>query len=136
MKKSFKKAGRNLWNVFPLIVGTILLVSLISILVPTSFYTEIFNKSYFLDSLLGSLIGSFSIGSPVISYILGGEMLNNGVSLLAVTAFLVSWVTVGIIQLPAESVMFGKKFAILRNITAFLFSIIVAALTVIILGAI
>lgn len=61
-------------------------------------------------------------------------MLNQGVGLIAVTAFIVSWVTVGIIQLPAESVILGKKFAILRNISAFILSIIVAILTVLILG--
>ena len=32
--------------------------------------------------------------------LLGGELLDKGVSLVAVTAFLVSWVTVGSIQLP------------------------------------
>jgi uncharacterized membrane protein YraQ (UPF0718 family) len=60
-------------------------------------------------------------------------MLNQGVSLLAVTAFLIAWVTVGIIQLPAESTILGKRFSLLRNISAFFLAIIGAILTILIL---
>ena len=139
-KKDFKncvlKTGRSLLKVFPLIFGTILLVSLVSVLIPKSFYVAIFSENIFLDSFIGSLIGSISAGNPVTSYIFGGEMLKQGISLIAVTAFLVAWVTVGIIQLPAESMILGKKFAFLRNSISFIFAIIVAIITILILGLI
>ena len=64
------------------------------------------------------------------SYILGGELLAEGVSLLAVTALIVSWVTVGIVQLPAEALMLGKRFAIYRNLMCFLFAIMIPFMTV------
>ena len=134
INKAVLKSAKALWKSLPLILGTILLISLISILTPKSFYTSVFSKNIFLDSFIGSLIGSISAGNPVTSYIFGGEMLNQGVSLLAVTAFLVAWVTVGVIQLPAESAILGKKFALLRNITAFILSIVVAIITILILG--
>ncbi len=136
MKQSMTKAAKGLWNAFPMILGTILLISLISAIVPKSFYTTLFSKNILIDSIIGSSVGSISAGNPITSYIFGGEMLNQGIGLLAVTAFLVAWVTVGIIQLPAESTILGKKFAILRNITAFILSIIVAIVTVLILGVI
>ncbi len=136
IKEATIKAGKGLWKAFPMILGTILLISLISVSIPKSFYTTVFSKNIFLDSVIGSLVGSISAGSPLTSYIFGGEMLSQGVSLLAVTAFLVSWVTVGMIQLPAESAILGKKFALLRNITAFVLSLIVAIITILILGVI
>jgi len=136
IKQSATKAVKGLWNAFPMILGTILLISLISALVPKSFYTTVFSKNIFLDSLIGGIIGSISAGNPITSYIFGGEMLKQGIGLLAVTAFLVSWVTVGLIQLPAESVILGKKFALIRNITAFILSIFVAITTVLILEVI
>ena len=135
-KQSAYKAAKGLWMAFPMILGTILLISLISAVVPKSFYVSIFSKNYFLDSFIGGLVGSISAGHPITSYIFGGEMLNQGVGLIAVTAFLVSWVTVGLIQLPAESAILGKKFAFLRNLTAFILSIIVAIVTVLVLGVI
>lgn len=135
MKQSIIKAGKGLWKAFPMILGTILLISLISTLIPKSFYTNVFSKNIISDSFIGSLVGSISAGNPITSYIFGGELLTQGVSLLAVTAFLVAWVTVGLIQLPAESTILGKRFAFLRNISAFILAIIVAIITILILGA-
>lgn len=136
IKEAIAKAGKGLLRALPMILGTILLISLISVLISKSFYTTIFSKNMFLNSFIGSLIGSISAGNPITSYIFGGELLKQGISLLAVTAFLVAWVTVGIIQLPAESAILGKKFALLRNITAIFLAIIVAILTVLLLGMI
>lgn len=136
IKEPIYKAGKSLWRMFPIILGTILLISLISTLIPQSFYTKIFTENYFLDPFIGSLIGSISAGMPLISYILGGELLNQGISFLAVTAFLVAWVTVGVIQLPAEMMILGKKFAIFRNFSAFILSIIVAIITILIFNLI
>lgn len=136
INKALLKAGRALWKTLPLILGTILLVSLISTIIPKSFYLTVFNKNVILDSLIGSFIGSVSIGTPIASYIFGGELLNQGISLIAVTAFLVAWVTVGVIQLPAEAAILGRKFAFLRNFTAFILAIIVAIITVFIFNII
>ena len=136
MKQSAIKAAKALWKTIPMMLGTVFLISLVSAIIPKSFYTSIFSKNIILDSFIGGLIGSVSAGNAVTSYVFGGEMLSQGVSLIAVTAFLVSWVTVGIIQLPAESAILGKKFAIMRNLTAFIFSIIVAIITVFIWGLI
>jgi len=135
LKDSMFKAAKALVNVLPLIFGTILLFSLIITIIPKSFYVSIFKNSI-IDPILGSLVGSISAGNPITSYILGGELLEQGIGLMAVTAFLVAWVSVGIIQLPAESMILGKKFAILRNLTSFIFAIVVAVLTVAILEVI
>jgi len=136
IRQSVFRAAKGLWVAFPMILGTILLISFISVMVSKSFYISIFSKNIFLDSLIGSLIGSISAGNPITSYIFGGEMLGHGVGLIAVTAFLVAWVTVGIVQLPAESAILGKKFALLRNFTAFVLAIVVAIITVLILGVV
>ncbi|MCP4127055.1 MAG: hypothetical protein GY753_08345, partial [Gammaproteobacteria bacterium] len=78
-----------------------------------------------LDALIGATAGSVSAGHPITSYLLGGELLTKGVSLVAVTALLISWVTVSSIQLPAEALMLGWRFAIFRNLLCFVFSILI-----------
>jgi len=130
LKQSINKASKGLYMAFPMVWGIVLLTSLITVVIPKPFYLTVFNKSSFLDSLIGSLVGSISAGTPITSYIFGGEMLNQGIGLMAVTAFLVSWVTVGLVQFPAEAAILGKNFAFTRNMTAFLFSIVVAIMTV------
>lgn len=136
MKQSFIRALKQILNIIPIIISTILLVTLVTIVIPDSFYVSAFRYNVALDAIIGSLIGSISAGSPIVSYILGGELLEKGVNLIAVTAFLVSWVTVGIIQMPAESAILGKRFAIIRNMSSFVLSILVAIITVLIFNAI
>lgn len=135
-KSAIVKSAKMFWKVLPLIFGTILLVSLMVTLIPKSFYLVIFQKNTVIDPIIGSAIGSVSAGNPLVSYIIGGELLDKGVSLIAVTAFIVAWVTVGFVQLPAESMILGKKFAFARNILSFIFAIFVALLTVAILGVV
>lgn len=136
LKQAIKKSAKGMYKALPVLTGVILLVSLANTLIPKSIYSSLFSKNIFLDSVIGSALGSILAGNPITSYILGGELLNQGISLIAVTAFIVAWVTVGIVQLPAEIMLLGKKFAITRNITAFIFAIIVALVTVLIVGLI
>jgi len=134
LKQAVTKAAKGLFKTLPILVGVVLLVSLANALIPKTVYKAVFRGSPLLDPLIGSTIGSILAGNPLTSYIIGGELLKQGVSLLAVTAFLVAWVTVGLVQLPAESILLGKRFAITRNIVSFIFAIIVAIVTVAITG--
>ena len=134
VKQALVKTLNNFKQVLPIIVGVLMLVSLSLVLIPKSFYTKIFAGSKIIDPLVGAIIGSVAAGNPITSYIIGGEFLDQGVSLIAVTAFIVAWVSVGLIQLPAESLMLGKRFAFTRNIVSFITSIIVAVLTVLTLS--
>jgi hypothetical protein len=83
-----------------------------------------------LDTVLGASFGGIAIGHPLVSYILGGELLDAGVSLFAVTALIVSWVTVGVVQLPVEALLLGRRFAVYRNLLCYLFAIVIALCTV------
>jgi len=135
-KEAVRKSAVALWRSLPILLGVILLIGLVSTLVPKNIYISLFRGNLFADSFIGGVLGSIMAGNPITSYLLGGEFLKEGVSLVAVTAFLVAWVTVGLVQLPAESIMLGKRFAIFRNVLSFIFAVIVAILTVIIMGAI
>ncbi|MDA3906154.1 MAG: hypothetical protein PF484_08785 [Bacteroidales bacterium] len=134
IKKANKAALNGIKGILPIIFGVLLLVSIITVLIPTSFYENLFTGNIFLDSLIGDLIGSLMLGNPITSYVLGSEFLDNGVSLIAVTAFMVAWVTVGVIQSPVESEALGKRFTIFRNISAFFMAIVTAIITVFLVG--
>ena len=137
-KKTSRQAGIKTWNsfkqTFPVLLGVLLLIALVLTAVPKDFYSKFFTGNNFLDPLVGATFGSIAAGNPLTSYVIGGELLEQGISLVAITAFIISWVTVGIVQLPAESLMLGKRFSIIRNLVSFVSAIIVAILTVFILG--
>jgi uncharacterized membrane protein YraQ (UPF0718 family) len=130
LKQSLRKSSSMFLAILPVIAGVILLTGLLIELLPAEAAAGWFGSSATLDAVIGALIGSISAGHPLSSYLIGGELLNKGVSLVAVTAFLVSWVTVGSIQLPAEAVSLGWRFALLRNLLCLLSSMLVALLVV------
>ncbi len=127
---SFKKTMLAFFNVLPIIIGMLLATSLVITVFPDQISDGLFGNGAALDALLGAVIGSIAVGHPLASYLLGGELLGGGVGLVAVTALLVTWVTVGIVQLPAESLMLGGRFAVYRNLVCFGVSIPIAFLTV------
>lgn len=135
-REAINKSAKAIYRALPILLGVILLVSLANALIPKSAYAALFRGNYILDPLIGGAAGSILAGNPITSYVIGGELLTQGISLMAVTAFIIAWVTVGIVQLPAEAMLLGKRFAITRNALSFVFSIIAAILTVAILGVI
>ena len=128
--QAFLKTLNNFKQVVPIILGIIMLVSLSLVVIPKSFYSSIFTGNKIIDPLFGAIFGSIATGNPITSYIIGGELLKQGVSLIAITAFILTWVSVGLIQLPAESLMLGKRFAITRNVVSFVTALIVAVLAI------
>ncbi len=130
LKQAIIQGVKGIWNAVPIIFGVVILVSLLKAYIPIHYISKLFTNNFFIDPLIGSALGGILAGNPITSYIIGGELLTQGISFLAVTAFLVSWVTVGVAQFPAESILLGKRFAISRNILAFVSSIVVAILTV------
>ncbi|MFW0837643.1 MAG: hypothetical protein ACKKL5_01455 [Candidatus Komeilibacteria bacterium] len=130
---AFKNTLNNIKTTLPILIGVILFIAWIITIIPPTFYNKIFIGNSIIDSLVGALVGSMSAGNPINSYIIGEQLLKQNVSLVAVTAFILSWVTVGVVQFPAEALLLGKKFALTRNIISFFFAIIISMLTVLIL---
>jgi len=132
-KESFNSIVKTLKMAVPMIAGILLLISFLNPIFQR-YYPKIFTGNYFWDPILGALAGSVAFGIPVTSYIAGGELLQKGVSLLAVTAFILAWATVGLAMLPIEIKFLGRRFAILRNGLNFINSIVIAILVTIILN--
>jgi len=113
----------------PILVGVLLLVGLFTVVVPGEAFARAFSGNAVIDPLIGALLGSAATGNPVTSYVISGELLNIGVSMSAVLAFIMSWVTVGLVQLPAESLMLTRRFAISRNLVSYAMAVAVALLS-------
>ena len=130
MKLAWLKTYANIKITLPIVAGVLMLLSLLNPLL-SQFYDRFFTGSYLVDPLVGALVGTISFGIPVVSYVTGGEMLKEGVSLVAVTAFILSWSLVNFVMLPLEISNLGRRLAIWRNVLNFFISIIMAILTVI-----
>ena len=127
--KVLQKSALSFFAMAPLLLGVIGLVGLFQVLVTPKMLAALFRGNPLADTLIGTLTGAVAAGNPVVSYLLGGELLAQGISLYAVSAFILSWVTLGFIQLPAEVEVFGSRFTLYRNILAFIFTMLIAVLT-------
>jgi uncharacterized membrane protein YraQ (UPF0718 family) len=130
LRQSIHKSIQTFFYVLPILLAMLLLTSLITTLFQQQISAGLFGNGNLVDSIIAASIGSLAMGHPLASYILGGELLGSGVSLIAITALLVAWVTVGIAQFPAEVLFLGTRFALFRIIICFIAAIAIAFLTV------
>ena len=124
--KSLKGFALNL----PMLIGVILLSGLFEVFITPDMLSSLFTGHAFYDTLIGTISVGVSVGQPFISYLIGGELLDNGMSYYAVTAFVLSWVTLGVVQLPYEYSLFGGRFTLTRNLLAFIFVLLISFATV------
>jgi len=127
---SFRQTIRAFQRLLPVLIGVLLLAALVAELIPRLMQMGLFGHGAWSDALASAGIASVATGQPVVSYILAGELQKAGVELLAVTAFITAWITVGVVSLPVEAQMLGWRFALWRNLVAFAFSLLIAWLTV------
>lgn len=132
--QALKASANQMANLVPIFIGVILCIGLFTAFISEELLSSIFSGNPTVDILLGASLGSIFTGNPINSYVISGELLKYGVSLMAVTAFITAWVTVGIFQLPAEIGSLGKEFALVRNAVSFVMSLAIAILTVIFLS--
>ncbi len=95
---------------------------------------RLFGYGPVLDTLSGTLAGAVSMGQGMISYVVAEGLMEQGVSHYALSAFILSWITLGFVQLPAEASVFGIKFTVYRNILTLISTIIIAYATVYTVG--
>ena len=131
---ALQKAVRQLVGILPVLIGIILLVGLFHGFLPRNLLLAAFSGKMLQDTLLGAITGSILAGNPVNSYVIGENLLNVGVSPFGATALMLTWVSVWIIQLPAEMAALGNRFALARTLAAFFLSIPTAIVIVWISG--
>ncbi len=130
MKKALIKSLKSFLSILPMIMAVIGLIGIMKTFITPTLLASFFTKNPYYDTFIGLVTGAIAVGQAIISYIVGGELLKSGVSLYGVTAFILAWVTLGIVQLPLEAEVLGFRFMLLRNILAFLFTFIISIATV------
>ena len=135
LKKAFTKALMGFISISPMLIAVMGLVGLMQIYVTPDILSTFFGYGSLVDTLVGTLAGAISMGQAVISYVVAEGLMEQGVSLYALSAFILAWVTLGFVQLPAEASVFGLKFTFYRNILTLISTIIIAYATVLTVGA-
>jgi len=127
---AFKHAAKSLWMIMPMLLAVIGLVGLFEAWVTPQMLKSLFGGSTLQEIGVGILSGAIWVGQPFLSYAIGGELLQDGVSLYGVTAFILSFVTLGVVQLPLEWSLFGTRFTLVRNLLSLVFAALISVATV------
>ena len=125
-----RQALTQIGSMLPVIAGVVFLIGLLTAFIPQRLLSDFFFGGTLQGIFKGALVGSLFTGNPANSYIIGKELLDQGIGIGPVIALICAWVTVGVVQLPAESAALGKRFAIARNFLCFILSMVIALIMV------
>jgi uncharacterized membrane protein YraQ (UPF0718 family) len=121
---ALKKAWKAFENILPQFLAILIIIGLaLSILSPGMITKILGVSSGFWGVLLASLIGAITLIPGFVAFPLAAALLKNGAGIMQIAAFIYSLMMVGIITLPLEIKTFGKRAAIIRNASAYVFSL-------------
>ena len=128
-KMALKKAWKAFENILPEFLVVILFVGfLLAILNPETISKIIGAESGWFGVILAGIIGSITLIPGFVAFPTAAILLENGAGYIQIAAFVSTLMMVGVITIPVEMKYFGKKISMLRNILAFFFSFLVAAI--------
>lgn len=129
-----RKTAKQFFAMAPVLGGVILLMGLIPVFLSKPMILSVFSGNPLKDTIFGAFIGSLFAGNPINSYVIGQSLMELGASLFGVCALMMTWVSVGLVQLPAEISAMGLGFALIRNLAAFMVAIPASILVVMVTG--
>ena len=133
-KMVLKKAWKSFENIMPQFLAIILVIGImLSVLTPEQISRFLGQDSGIMGVVMAAFIGAVTLIPGFVAFPLASALLHNGAGITQIAAFVSTLMMVGIITIPVEIEYFGKKVTIIRNLSAFIFSFIVAGVMGVIL---
>lgn len=124
---ALKKAWKAFENILPQFLSILILIGLaLAVLSPETITNLLGTRSGFWGVLGAAMIGSITLIPGFVAFPLAAALLDNGAGYMQIAAFVSTLMMVGIVTLPLEIKTFGKRATIIRNVSAFVFSLIAA----------
>jgi len=124
---ALRKAWKSFENILPQFLSILVLIGiLLAVFDPRTINKLIGSASGWWGTFLASLIGSITLIPGLIAFPTAAMLLKGGAGYMQIAAFISTLMMVGIVTLPAEITFFNRRFALLRNGFAYLFSLLVA----------
>ncbi|MFP4051540.1 MAG: permease [Thermoplasmata archaeon] len=125
--ESLKKAVFSFFKILPTVLIIIVIIGLMLGFVPPSEISRfVGEQSGIFGVLLVGLVGSILHIPVLVAFPLSASMLESGATVTAVAAFITTLTMIGMVTLPMEIKILGKKFALLRNGISFVIAIMIA----------
>ena len=126
-KMALKKAWKSLENILPQLLFIMALIGLaLAILSPETISLLLGARSGLLGVLAAAVVGSVTLVPGFVAFPLAAALLKSGAGYTQIAAFVSSLMMVGVVTMPLEIKTFGRRATIVRNVSAFAFSLIAA----------
>lgn len=126
-KAALIKAWRSFDSILPEMLVVLMLISIILAYLDAETIGRILgDQSGWLGVVGSALVGAVTLIPGFVAFPTAALLLQNGVGLMQVGAFVSTLMMVGVVTLPMEMKYFGKKMTLFRNLMAFGFSFLVA----------
>lgn len=126
-KKALMKAWKSFENILPQFLAIILVIGMMLSVLDTETITKILGADSGIKGvLIAAFIGSITLIPGFVAFPLASALLESGAGISQIAAFVSTLMMVGVLTIPMEIKTFGKKVTIVRNVSAFVFSLFVA----------
>ncbi len=134
-KVALKKAWKAFENILPEFLVVILLVGVLLSVLNTEVISKIIgSESGWFGVIVAAVVGAITLIPGFVAFPTAALLLQGGAGYMQIGAFVSTLMMVGIITIPVEIRYFGKRLTVLRNLLAFLFSFLVAAIIGLVVG--
>lgn len=125
--QALRKAWKSLEMILLQLLSILLFIGIIlTILSPEQIRGLLGSSSGVFGVLIAAMIGAVTLVPAFVAFPLAAALLESGAGIMQIAAFVSTLMMVGIVTLPVEFRYFGKKAALVRNASAFCFSLVVA----------
>jgi uncharacterized membrane protein YraQ (UPF0718 family) len=128
-KKAFKIAKKAFLKTAPSLLAVLGIVGLtLGILTPETISRLVGSEAGFIATIMAALIGAITLIPSLVAFPLAGSLLRSGATVMTISVFVTTLVMVGIVTMPMEIKILGKKFTLLRNGLGFIAAVLIAAI--------
>jgi uncharacterized membrane protein YraQ (UPF0718 family) len=126
-RMAMNKAFKSFENILPQFLVVLILVAVcLSVLDTETISLFLGKNSGFLGVLVASLVGAITLIPGFVAFPAAAALMQGGAGVVQIAAFVSSLMMVGVVTLPLEIKYFGRRAALLRNLLAYIFSLIAA----------
>ena len=127
-RKALGMGAKSSLKLLPGLLGMTALIGLLLALLPPRLLVNLFDSHGILGFFLISAVGALLTVPAPVAYPIAGALLQKGVSLSALAAFITTLTMVGVVTAPLEISQFGRRFTLLRQGMSFGLALIIGCL--------
>ncbi len=126
-KKALIKAWKSFENILPQFLSVIIVIGMMLSILDAETITKIIGADSGIRGVfIAASIGAVTLIPGFVAFPLAAALLETGAGVAQIAAFVSTLMMVGVLTIPMEVKTFGKKVTIVRNVSAFIFSLLVA----------